>query len=524
MGTADASLDTSAYTLTVAGAGVGSQLHTAISGQSSPQVSAFLTGSAPGVDISQSDGGQPSATLTLKFDFRGKPSIAAPGQLPAVVAVSEGAPAPEVLQSQWDEATQTLTAQTDHLSSFFPFTLDLKQFGDTISNGLNGYLGLSAAKPGCVGQPLVVDDTTYTLDPTTVPAAWPCLSRSGDKISVDLSSNSPLAWTVRSQPPTTDQGPDLAPDVAHWIDLLAYHSIFAGVVGNGTFLLPGGTTHLRFDKNNPPQQIGLRTDPGATLLNGFTLGMHAAFPEAKLLDIPGMVDCLKPFAANQNGVDPTGADIGTDTRVLINCVTSTTHVLSTKPAPGNPLDWAKNIANKSLGAVLSLGPDVANQLAASLRGFVGEFTGENTEIITVRSNKPIAAPGPPPPPTGTATLNLKTKITSDGAGLELGPNHFQISKRYHHKNGYYADVNYKWTINRSPGSDLGYCKGHVAITNSAGAVVAHFDDSGFNACEGGGAFATNMELYTPGTYTVTAVIEMERGPPLHGTQQFVLDP
>jgi hypothetical protein len=463
--------------------------------------------------------------LTLKFDFRGKLSIAAPRQLPAVVAVSEGAPAPEVLQSQWDPATQTLTAQTDHLSSFFPFSLDLKQFGETISNALNGYLGLSAAKPGCVGQPLVVDDTTYTLDPTTVPAAWPCLSRSGDKISIDLSSNSPLAWTVRSQPPTTDEGPDLAPDVAQGIDLVAYHTIFAGVVGNGTLLLPGGATHLRFDKNNPPQQIGLRADPGATLLNGLTLSTHALYPQSKVFDMPGMVDCLKPFMPGQNSADPTGTDIGSGTRVLINCVTSTTHALSTKPtAPTNPLDWAKNIANKTLGVVLSLGPDVANQLAASLRGFVGEFTGENTETITVRSNKTITAPGPPPPPTGSATLNLKTEITSDGAGLELGRNHFQISKRYHHKNGYYADVNYKWTINRPPGSDLGYCKGHVTVTDSAGATIAHFDDSGFNACEGGGAFSTNMELYTPGTYTVTADIEMERGPALHGTQQFVLDP
>jgi hypothetical protein len=167
--------------------------------------------------------------LTLKFDFRGKPSIDQPGQLPAVVAVSEGSPAPEVLQSQWDPASQTLTAQTDHLSSFFPFTLDLKGFGETISNALNGYLGLSAAKPGCVGQPLVVDDTTYTLEPPTVPAAWPCLSRSGDKINIDLSSNSPLAWTVRSEPPTTDEAPDLAPDVAQGIDLVAYKTMFEPV-------------------------------------------------------------------------------------------------------------------------------------------------------------------------------------------------------------------------------------------------------------------------------------------------------
>jgi hypothetical protein len=47
---------------------------------------------------------------------------------------------------------------------------------------------------------------------------------------------------VRSQPTTTDQTPDLAPDVSQWIDQAFYRTLFAGSVGNGTFLLPGGTT------------------------------------------------------------------------------------------------------------------------------------------------------------------------------------------------------------------------------------------------------------------------------------------
>jgi hypothetical protein len=60
-----------------------------------------------------------------------------------------------------------------------------------VTHALNGYLKLSSTQPTCVGKPLVVDDTTYTLDPTAVPAAWPCLSRNGTDISVDLTLNSP---------------------------------------------------------------------------------------------------------------------------------------------------------------------------------------------------------------------------------------------------------------------------------------------------------------------------------------------
>src|SRR6516165_11231863 len=131
----------------------------------------------------------------------------------------------------------------------------------------------------------------------------------------------PLGWIVRSQPSTNDQGPDLAPDLSNFIDQGAYRTIFAGSVGNGTFLLPGGTTHLRFDKNNPPQQIALRADPGATHLNGLLLGLHALYPDSKVLNLPGMLDCLKPFAGGQSGGSSAGTDIGASTRVLINCVT-----------------------------------------------------------------------------------------------------------------------------------------------------------------------------------------------------------
>jgi hypothetical protein len=520
---AGAELDTPAYRLTVTGtsSGTAANLTVVPTAQRAPNVQGYLTPGAPGVNVSLPGDGQPAAPLTLSFDFRGKPPPAGPGQLPAVVAVSEGAPQPEVLKSHWDPATQTLTATTDHLSGFFPFALDLGKLGDQITDTLNGYLGLSTGKPDCVGQPLTVDDTTYTLDPQAVPAAWPCLSRNGDAISVDLASNSPLAWMVRSQPTSTDQKPDLAPDVGQWIDQAFYRTLFAGSVGDGTFLLPGGTTHLRFSTTGPPQQIGLRADPGATLLNGLVLGLHAMFPDSKMFDLPGVVNCLKPFTTGQGGLDPTGADIGSDTRVLIDCVTNTTDAVSGKPTPANPLQWAKNLAAKTLRAVLSLGPDIANQLAASVRGVIGEFSGENSETITVHADTPTtttSAPG------GPATLNLSTTGLEAGGGLMLSPDHFKFSQRSHDKQGYYVDLSYRWTINRPEGSDLGYCKGHITVTDGGGTTVFHQDDDGFNACEGGGGWGAHIKVYNPGVYTVTADIEMERGPNLHGTTQFTVDP
>jgi hypothetical protein len=105
----------------------------------------------------------------------------------------------------------------------------------------------------------------------------------------------------------------------------------------------------------------------------------------------------------------------------------------------------------------------------------------------------------------------------------ISPNHFKFSPRSHDKQGYYVDLSYRWTINRPEGSGLGYCKGHITVTDSAAATVFHQDDDGFNACEGGGGWGAHIKVYNPGTYTVTADIDMERGPTLHGTTQFTVD-
>jgi hypothetical protein len=480
---------------------------------------AFVGDPGAAVNVALPGGVQPASPVTLSFSFNGKtPPRSDHDVVPAVAAVAEGSTETEVLPSHWDPATSTLTAQTQHFSLSFPVSVDLgalaRQFGDAV----NGFLGLSTDPPSCVGQALTVDDTTYTLDPDSVPAAWPCLSNTGGKIGVDLASRSPNAWVVRSDPAITDMGVELSPDVGYAISQTAYHTIFAAVVGNGTLLLPGSSTHLRFDASDPPQRIGLRTDPGAMLLNGLLVGLHALFPNAALLEIPGMVDCLKTTQPKLSTA-PSTASIGADTHSLINCITSVTQTLSTKPSSATAVAIG-TIAAKSLGAVLSLGPDISTQLAASLSGLVGEFTGANTQTINVHSDQKAT----PAAQTGPATLNLSTKGLEAGGGLMLSPDHFKLSARSHDKQGYYVDLSYRWTINRPPDSDLGYCKGHVTVTDGGRATVFHQDDDGFNACEGGGGWGAHIKVYNPGTYTVTADIDMERSPTLHGTTEFTVDP
>jgi hypothetical protein len=347
---------------------------------------AFVIDELSAVSVALPGTAQPSSPVTLNFSFEGKgPLTLRENEAPAVLTVADGSTEPEVLASTWDARTQTLTASTDHLSTFFPAIIDFntltRQFGDAV----DGLLGLHDEEPDCIGEPLTVDATTYTLDPETVPAAFPCVSMAGDKISVDLASNSPNAWLVRSSPATKDTGVEAAPDFGYAVNKAAYHTIFASRIGDGTILLPGSTTHLRFGRKAPPTNVGLRADPGATLLNGFLVGLHALYPDAKLLDLAGEVDCFKQFPPSLSGT-PSTTDIGKDVRALTNCITSVGKTLSTKPVGGVPADIGATAA-KSLGAVLFLDPDIATQLAASLRGLFGEGHGSGTQTIDVRATE-----------------------------------------------------------------------------------------------------------------------------------------
>lgn len=381
-----AELKTAGYRVTAQGAAGLVLAPEQVSAQGLPD---FVSAAGEAVSVRLPHDAQPTQPLTVEFDFTGGMSPRSDdGFVPAIVSMGEGTDEPEILASQWDPTRSTLTAKTEHLSGFFPVSIGFGGMVQGFGNAVNGFLGLQTTKPGCVGSALKVNEVTYRLKPQTVPAAWPCLSRNGSAISVDLKSNSPNAWIVLSEPPTTDMGVEVEPDVGYAINQTAYHTIFAGAVGNGTLLLPGATTHLRFAPDSPPKTVVLRLDPGASLLNGFLVGMHAKFPKAALLDIPGMVDCLKPLKLDFDP-DPSGTNDGAKIQPLLSCVTTVTGQLSTKPESGVPVT-AGQIAAKSLGAVLSMGPGLATQLAATLRGIADELSGNRTETITVISDQTTA--------------------------------------------------------------------------------------------------------------------------------------
>lgn len=468
----------------------------------------FVSSAGDAVSVRLPQDAQPAQPLTVTFDFTGgTPPRSDDGFVPAIAAMGEGTDEPEILASQWDPTTSTLTAKTEHLSGFFPVSIDFGAMVQGFGDAVNGFLGLQTAKPGCIGSALKVDEVTYRLNPETVPAAWPCLSRNGSAISVDLKSNSPNAWIVRSEPPTTDMGVDVEPDVGYAINQAAYHTIFAGAVGNGTLLLPGATTHLRFTPDNPPKTVVLRLDPGASLLNGFLVGMHAKFPKAALLDIPGMVDCLKPLKLDFDP-DPSGTKDGAKIQPLLSCVTTVTGRLSTKPEGGIPVTAAQ-IAAKSLGAVLSMGPGLATQLAATLRGLADELSGKRTEIITVVSNQATA---PEPGAGGNPTSAIdRVDVTSWAYDRVQGDTYVADNT-----GGKKVEVFWKSYAGKEQVSSG--CTSTVRLDGPGTSTTKEV--KGCDSYNSG----TFLQAKSPGTYTVTVTVQQDGHPDITAQRTIIIVP
>lgn len=137
-----ASVTTSDYVLSVSGSHSSEALSASPSATSLSNNQPYISAAGAGVDVRYSDQSQPSSPLTLDFDM-GKNSTFSPSDtlVPAVIAMGESSSEPEVLRSAWNPATHVLSADTTHLSSFWPGLIDVGKIKSQVGGAIAGYLG-----------------------------------------------------------------------------------------------------------------------------------------------------------------------------------------------------------------------------------------------------------------------------------------------------------------------------------------------------------------------------------------------
>lgn len=475
------------------------------------QVEDFLQVGSGGVTLTYADDAQPDGSLGLSFDLSRDSRFANVGEaVPAVVALSEGDAQVEVLESTWDASSRTLEATTDHLSKFWPALLDPKAVTDRMSGAALGFLEQASPRPDCVGRTAEIGTTTYSLDPPFTAEHWLCLRENADAVSIDVISNSPNGWTVQSTPAFSAHRLVVDRGLTGLIDLTAFETVFANAYGDGSYVAPEGSTTLDYAPDLPPQRLTLQLDPGMSLLRSLLLGVQALYPSIPLGAVDDAAACTKILDAAREAMEPTGVGAGNFRREVSDCLS-----LSTGSGKATTKEARFDASRLS---ILTMVPDALTALTANVRGAVAPFLGQGTYTVNVRTSQnaaPVAA--------SNATLDLSTKVTDNGWGVELGPNHFRVSDLMKRDGRYFADTNFEWRINRPDGSDLGYCQGHVQILGPSGAEVARYDQTGFDQCRGGGTWGTNTRIFDAGTYTVNLEVLMEKGPTLTASQQFVVD-
>ncbi|NIL82504.1 hypothetical protein [Rhodococcoides kroppenstedtii] len=475
------------------------------------QVEDFLQVGSGGVTLTYVDDAQPDGSLGLSFDLSRDSRFANVGEaVPAVVALSEGDAQVEVLRSTWDASSRTLEATTDHLSKFWPALLDPKAVTDRMSGAALGFLEQASPRPDCVGRTAEIGTTTYSLDPPFTAEHWLCLRENAGAVSIDVISNSPNGWTVQSVPAFLAHRPVVDRGLTGLIDLTAFETVFPNAYGDGSYVAPEGSTTLDYAPDLPPQRLTLQLDPGMSLLRSLLLGVQALYPSIPLGAVDDAAACTEILDAAREAMEPTGVGAGNLRREVSDCLS-----LSTGSGKATKKEARFDASRLS---ILTMVPDALTALTANVRGAVAPFLGQDAYTVNVRTSQnaaPVAA--------SNATLDLSTKVTDNGWGVELGPNHFRVSDLMKRDGRYFADTNFEWRINRPDGSDLGYCQGHVQILGPSGAEVARYDQTGFDQCRGGGTWGTNTRIFDAGTYTVNLEVLMEKGPTLTASQQFVVD-
>lgn len=170
---------------------VGTALSVAQSGAEIPgEWAAFATSVAPAVEITLGEGEQPQEPITI--DFKGV------DRTDSTFVITESGGQVELLPRL---PTATLTARTEHLSRFWPVTVDVTKYASYAVEYVANALQITAPAPACYQPDGLYPDAGARISRVEGDAAWPCVRRTGaSSVEFSLQSNSAPAWIVSTKP------------------------------------------------------------------------------------------------------------------------------------------------------------------------------------------------------------------------------------------------------------------------------------------------------------------------------------
>lgn len=478
---------------------------------------AAVAASAPAT-ITLGDGLQPKAPIELRFDLTANPDLAgkfSDSVKPVIHTVSgtDGS-VTDLLPATWDPATRTVSATTDHLSLFEVVAADLGKVVDTITGVL--LPGADKSDTACAGGgQLTIGSMSYTLSASNPDGpVTGCLRDVGTgSVGVDFANSSSQFYGITSAPPGTFTNPtplNSNDQLAVWLFGDKNGLLTPGT--GGLLALPAGTTSatIKADANPVALQLnsiltgiamlGIDDDQLVTVFQNSRSAWDCAVSALNAAQLPqdayqardqygNVAQCLLAGIGAAGG--PISGVAGADPKYLSDVVHRT-------------------------GVALSLVTTLPNQFFANIAGAIGEVTGKNHLQFTL-SGQSTTTVAPVP---GTLQLSVFHSRTNPGdTGVELGPNHFQLSKAKH-DGTYWVDLGLRWKTSNGKGL-YSYCTEQTKVLDSGGGLVLQRKQR-LATCDGGGGW--DFQLTKPGTYTYVVDLQGEPSGSTHGEQQFTIDP
>lgn len=342
----------------------------------------MFTGTGKMLHLELTGGAQPAKPLSVRF------TVNAPiftGTSAVVLTNQSDSTETHLIPATFDSDHHTLTAEVDHLSSFWPGFFDFGKLSDSVKRFAGQTTGVTAARPGCAAQSTATsgDGTTVTLDGAVTGApVWSCVRLENGQAVVTMTPNSPMPWLLHAAPDATLEPPGTV-DVSKAVVLVGYDTLIKTKPYTEGLLIPGVPRTYRFPVARLPGVITGKVDSGTYLGMALLFGIEEALAVfnidlGRLETAADTVRCLgDAIEAAHLATPPSAEAVAALTKAVLSCV-STAATTASRQAPG-PL--------KVVIGILTTGVSL---VAAGLQGVVHTVTGTDTFTINLDARVPAA--------------------------------------------------------------------------------------------------------------------------------------
>jgi hypothetical protein len=291
----------------------------------------------------------------------------------------------QLIPATWDPARHTLSAPMSHFSVAFFGSIDIGKILDQITIAFKSTFSLGSPRPECAGKPVTRNGTTYTLPSVYTNkgdgVVWPCLGIAGDKISLELQSNTGLPYRVRVSPKAeVTYGGTL--DIGAAAVLAGYQTLVTKAPYSESLLIPSSSVTYRFTPADLPGVVQAKIDVGSHLALTSVWAVQYLLTifhiDVKLLDQADVIKCVGDAVdtAGLSGTQPSAAAMGSLMKSAISCT-------------GPIVKAAGGVLGEVAAGVLSVLGGGVGLVVAGLQGAIRTATG--TDLTTLKIETAQAA-------------------------------------------------------------------------------------------------------------------------------------